>query len=207
MKYYFLFFLVFSCFLSFGQSKKIKNQYAYKADSTIFSFVKCLPTERTEHCKLILINQKKEQTEGEVWERDWTIEKAELLESNQLFVINNQWLNTGVANETIGAFILGTKEGIWLGPYQSDYGQFRFLEITFNSAVLSNNSGVSNSYNWKVFSKKKGSAKCLKKQAQVFLAYYKTGKGKIDVLERKFLKVKADKNAKGLILFSHKKDC
>lgn len=193
MKYHFLFFFVLSSFVSFGQSKKFKNQYAYKADSTIFSFIKCLPTERTEHCKLILINQKKEQKEGEVWERDWTVEKIELLESKQLFVVNNQWLNSEVVNDTIGGFILGTKKGIWLGPYKSDYGQFRFLEITFNSAVLSNNSGVSKSYNWKVFSKKKGSAKCLKKQAQDFLTYYRTGKGNIDVLERKFLKIKADK--------------
>ena len=187
--------LLFLSTIGLAQDKKFKNEYAYKADSSVYIFEKYVSTKRTKHCKSILINQKNEVVIGEVWEKSWTVEKQELLKTGVLFIVENQSISQSVVKDEVGAFILGTKKGVWLGPYESSYGQFRFIEITFNSAVLSNDSydSVSKTYNWRVFSKRNGSVQYLNKLIQDLLYYYKTGKGKLNLLERKLRKYKAKK--------------
>ena len=52
--------MIFPLSSTMSQHKVWKNKYAYRADKNVYSFQEYDSTRRSQHCKTILINQKRE---------------------------------------------------------------------------------------------------------------------------------------------------
>lgn len=203
MKYWnILFVVIFYSLNSNAQQKDYKHEYAYKVDSVIYNYEPYGITDRTKHCKEIIIKQKKEAKEGEKWEQDWKIEKDELLKSGDLIIVNNFSFTGNSIPSTSSKAFLDEKGGTLLGPFKSEYGTFRFVEITGGSIDLRElSNGEPKFSNWILLGNGKVSKQRLQKIANEVIDLYEKGIGNKKCIDRKLKKYQLSKSSATDCLF------
>lgn len=196
MKYWNILFVVtLYSFSSSAQQKVYRHEYAYRVDSAIYNYESYNVTDRTRLCKEILIKQRKEEKEGEEWEQDWKIEKDELLKSGNLIIVKNlSFTGKSIPSRSCGSF-LDEKGGTLLGPFKSEYGAFRFVEIIGGSINLKElSSGEPKFSNWILLRNDNISMKKLQKIANEIIDLYEKGIGNKKCIDRKLKKYQLPKS-------------
>lgn len=197
MKYWNVLFIV-SLYLSSSnaQEKNYKNEYAYKADVAIYNYELSDLTDRAKLCKEIIIEYKKEEREGEEWEEDWKIEKEALLESKDLVIVKNISFDDNKLPSQSCEYFLEESGGTLLGPFKSEYGAFRFVEITGGSIQRIDPSlrGETKLSNWILLRNDKIPIKKLQKIANEIIDLYEKGIGNKKCIDRKLKKYQIPKS-------------
>lgn len=179
-----------------AQQKEYIHKYAYKVDSTIYNYEPYNLTDRTKLCKEILIKQKKEEKEGEEWEQDWKIEKEALLKSKDLLIIKNISFDDYELPSKSCEYFLEESAGTLLGPFKSDYGSFRFVEITGGSIQRIDPSLRSETKlsNWILLRNDKIPIKKLRKIVDEIIDLHLNGKGNKKCIDRNLKKYQIPKS-------------
>ena len=196
MKYWNILFVVtLYSFSSSAQQKNYRHEYAYRVDSAIYNYESHNVTDRTKHCKEIIIKQKKEEKEGEEWEQDWKMEKDELLKSGNLIIVKNLSFTGKSIPSTSCGFFLDEKGETLRGPFKSEYGAFRFVEIIGGSINLEQlSSGEPMFSNWLVLRNDELPIKKLRKLADEIIELRLNGIGNKKCIDRKIKKYQIAKS-------------
>ena len=196
-KYIIAVLLSFIVFKGFSQkTKKYTNWCAYELDVREQTFQEIASTPRTKLCKSIIENYKKEQEFGEPFEIDWKIEKDELLNSKDLIEISSCLLIEDYKKNKTHSTIFKGNFGDLMGPFKSQYGSFKFIEVLSNSKnhrPEGNSNGVPIMSTY-ILDKSKASKKELKDLLASIKKLFLTGEGDYNTINDKYKKYRGDSN-------------
>jgi len=163
--------------LVFGQSpqKHFKNGFAYAADSTVYSYKRITSTDRAIRCKTLLKNEEQQDLLFAL------IESKEVIKVEGLF----NWEGRNKQAQANKVLYTASPNEI-LGPFESDYGSFRYIVVQMNPVDRERKSY----YTVKLEGKNK---KKVQQLAQDILCYWKYGVGNIKRLERRVKRHKYSK--------------
>ena len=164
--------------------KKFKNDRSYRFDPLIYYFQNQELTNETRIHKQLLKSSISDSL---------SLNKLnQLAESKRLIKIQHLFLIKYPAKKSQHILFETPSDSI-LGPYKTQYGQYKFFKITQTSKERSSKWGDCKFYNFEILDKTKGPEKKLLNVAKKFSKLFSTGKGNEKAIFKQIDKFKGEK--------------